>query len=249
MLPSSLMPKSAGLVVATVLSLAVPPAAAQQPAPDGRGPPGEGRPPRIRMPEISLRDIESAAREMFQQADVDGDGTATPAELDQIEQDRRDQVIRTRFAEMDRNGDQSIDFAEFSTWQEDLGARVHEDRGSRTYEMTIVPDAVPIPRGKDDGSELFDILLAPVSRMTLIKANTNYDEGVDFTEFLAFQRRAFDAADGDRNGRLQGDEIRRLIESRRPERSCVVAGQPPAAAVGPEAAPRSGSSEPECGKR
>ena len=201
------------------------------------------------MPEISLKDIERAAREMFRQADVDRNGTATPAELDQIVKTRRDHAIQARFVELDRNGDRTIDFGEFSAWQEGLGTRVHEDRGSRAYEMTSVPDAVPVPRGKGDDAQLLEILLVPVSRMTLIEANTNYDEGVDLSEFLAFQRRAFDAADGDGNGRLLGDEIQILLESRRSARPCILAGQPPVPARGSDGAPPPPSSRPDCGRR
>lgn len=118
---SSFLTKSTAVAFATALVLMTSPALAQQRMPDGRGPPpggppggpGGGKPPMMKMPDIDLKDVERAARTMFHDADVDRNGIATPAEVDQIVKTRRDDIIRRRFADLDRNGDKTIDFGEF----------------------------------------------------------------------------------------------------------------------------------------
>lgn len=213
----------------------------------GPGGPGQGRPQEARLPKIKLEDIEKVSREMFATADLDRDGTVTLDELQTIMDRHRDAVIAERFAQLDSDGDRVVDYTEFATWQLSLGARAAEEGGSRALDMARLPDAVGIPPGRDDKARFVAMLLTPISRASVIEANVNYDGGADLAEFLAFQRRKFDAADEDANGVLEGPELRRLMEARHPKRGCVVASLPPPSGNDERSGPALPDQDPDCG--
>ncbi|WP_066557710.1 hypothetical protein [Croceicoccus bisphenolivorans] len=176
---------------------------------------------------IDLDDIEKTAREMFEAADLNSDGMVTIAELQDLTDRARDQAIGERFRSVDTNGNQLIDPAEFSAWQHSLGALAYRDDGSRAYDVTHLPDAVGVPSSSNKKGPLLSIVMVPLSKITLIEANTNYDEGIDFREFLILQRKEFDKADGNSDGRLTDQEIRAWADGRRSQRPDLIAGERP----------------------
>lgn len=214
--------------------------------PRGSGP---GRPREAQLPKIRLEDLEKVSREMFATADLDRDGIVTLDELQTIMDRHRDAAIAERFAQLDSDGDRVVDYTEFATWQLSLGARAAEEVGSRALDMARLPDAVGIPGGRDDKARLITMLLTPISRASVIEANVDYDAGADLGEFIAFQRRKFDAADEDANGVLEGPELRRLMEAGHPQPGCVVASLPPPSDDGEQTGPARPDRAGDCGAR
>lgn len=213
------------------------------------GGPGQGRRQEPKLPKVRLKDIDKVSRDMFATADLDHNGTVTLDELQTIMDRHRDAVIAARFAQLDSDGDKVVDYTEFATWQLSLGARAAEEGGSRALEMARLPAAVGIPESKDDKARFVAMLLTPISRSSVIEANINYDTGADLAEFIAFQRRKFDAADEDANGILEGPELRRLMEARPSQQGCVVASLPPRSGDDPQDGPASPDHAADCGAR
>lgn len=184
----------------------------------GRGgpPPGDSRPKP--MPPIPRAALDEPVKAMFRAADGNHDGIVTLAELEAVIAARREAIIRARFERIDADHDGRITMDEFMAWQKSLGSvaagqdRALADRGGP------VPETV----GPDLGVKMQDRVLAaiiePLSAMTIVAANTNYDAGVSLDELLAFERKRFDAADFDRDGQLSVDEVQEMMRKLGKER-------------------------------
>lgn len=179
---------------------------------------------------ISRAEFDKVVAKMFAQADTRHDGLVTLAELDAIFAARRDQAIRARFKEIDRDGNGTISLAEFTQWQTQLGSAAlsdsaaAEDRGEQVAEQ-LQPEV---------GEKDFALLkvIEPLSATLIAKANTNYDAGLSLEELLTYENQRFDAADANHDGYLEMDELR-PAGSERGERRGGMPRRPPDPATPP----------------
>lgn len=179
----------------------------------GGGPPG-GRPggmsrPREMKP-IKREALDKAVTEMFRSADTDRSGIVTLEEFQGILRVRLDKVIRARFEKVDSDRDGAVSLAEFVAWQQQMGAAAMSEVQPLTDRGRFIPETIPPELGNDPEDRALGMLIEPLSAMTIVKANTNYDAGMSLDELLAYQRKRFDAADADADGRLSMQELRSL---------------------------------------
>lgn len=177
------------------------------------GPPGGGggrRPPRADPP-VERKQLDGPVKAMFALADGNRDGIVTLAELDAVVVARRQAAIRARFAKIDADHNGTLSDAEFMAWQMAMGSAAASDRQagadpSGPVAETIMPELRNRPQDRALGA-----VLAPLSALVLVEANTNYDGGISLDELLAYERKRFDKADRDGDGLLSEQELRALM--------------------------------------
>jgi hypothetical protein len=216
--------------------------------PPGGGPPGGGAggPPGMRrMPAppkpIKRGQIDKIVTEIFQTADGNRDGIVTIDELRAVIAQRRDAVIRKRFAAIDTNRNASVELAEFITWQMSMGSLADSDTQAGARDLALIPETITPEIRDRDNAHMLGLLIEPLNSVTIANANSNYDNGVSLTELLTYQRKRFDAADKDGDGELSAFEQRGL----EPERGRPGLGRRPGGADGPLPFP-SGRDMPDC---
>ena len=177
----------------------------------GRGGPpgGQQRPAEIKP--VKRADLDDAATELFQQADTTRDGLVTLDEVRAIFQARRDTIIGERFARVDSDKSGTIDQAEFVAWQGRMGTAASVEGDGLPADGGPVEEALRPELGDDMEDRLLARLIEPLSAMTIVAANTDYDGGISLEEWLAFQRKRFDGADADGDARLTMEEMRTLM--------------------------------------
>jgi len=208
-----------GLLLGLAVLLFSPSSVAQSGPPGGGGGPGApgggglpgGQPngkPRAMKP-IEGKRFDKMVTEMFRRADSDGDGIITLMEVHAIAQAKRVAAATERFRQLDADGNQLISLAEFlaSDRNPALASRPGDadDPASLDESFAIRP-----VNGGKERDVVLEELIEPVSAITLVNANTNYDSGVSLEELLAYERKAFDKADRDGDGRLSEEELREL---------------------------------------
>lgn len=175
----------------------------------GGPPPGDAQPKPL--PPIKRTALDEPVERMFRAADGNHDGTVTLAELEAVIAARREAIIRARFERIDTDHDGHVTIAEFMAWQKGLGSvaagedRTVADRGGPVPE-TIAPEL-----GTKMQDRVLALLIEPLSAMTIVDANTNYDGGISLDELLAFERKRFDDADFDHDGTLSADEVQEMM--------------------------------------
>ena len=179
----------------------------------GGGPPGGGSsgPPRPKpVKPIKREEFAKVVTAMFQEADTNRDGIVTVAEVTAIVDQRRDEVVRDRFATIDTDRNGSISLAEFQVWQRAMGSLASSDAAAAGTAGLTVPTGIMPKVGKDQEDRILARLIEPINGMTIAQANTNYDAGASLEELLALEYKKFDAADLDHDGFLSEDEMRKL---------------------------------------
>lgn len=174
----------------------------------GRGP-GGGRGP-AQMKPISREKLDKPVEAMFRAADANQDGIVELAELRSVLNAKREAIIRDRFKKIDANGDKLIDEKEFISWQQLLGSVAASETQSGGPAYGIVAESLPPPLGNSEDDRALRFIVEPLSVDVLVSANVNYDKGVTLAELLAYERQRFDAADTDKDGKLSGEELRKL---------------------------------------
>jgi hypothetical protein len=181
----------------------------------GRGPGGGGRGgfgggmgkrPEMRAAEPVKRDkFDKAVTAMFRDGDADHDNVITLDELQGMIAAKRETLIRARFQHVDHDNNGSIDFAEFSAWQAELGSVALSDdaAGGR---LARVASVIPPPLEKDDRG--LARLIDPLGATVILNADTNSDGKMTLDELLAYEHQRFDAADKDHDGEVSPDELR-----------------------------------------
>ncbi|MFZ5747021.1 MAG: calcium-binding protein [Pseudomonadota bacterium] len=215
--------------------------------PGGPGGPGgrQGRPALPQVKPVKRAAYDKAVEAMFRLADTDRDGIVAPAELRKILDARRDAIIRKRFASIDANHDKLIDEAEFLAWQRGLGDdALEEDQGDPDLDLPNANVIRPPVKGDDIDDRVLRALIEPISAMTLVQANSNYDAGVSLDELLAYEGKRFEAADANKDGTLAPDEMRALMRGRRGDRSGAEGSGGPGVPGGPGGPPPQGGRPP-----
>lgn len=181
--------------------------------PEGSGrrgpPPGDSRPKP--MPPIPRAALDEPVKAMFRAADGNHDGIVTLAELEAVIAARREAIIRARFERIDSDHDGHITMDEFMAWQKSLGSVAAGQDRALTDRGGPVPETVGPELGVKMQDRVLAALIEPLSAMTIVDANTNYDAGVSLDELLALERKRFDAADSDRDGQLSVDEVQEMM--------------------------------------
>jgi len=236
----TIVPALAALLLASqALAQGMPPGGGGQQQGGGRGgPPGGGRGgppggeqrPREIKP-VKRSQLDEAATEMYRSADSNRDGLATLEEVRAIFQARRDAIIRERFTRIDSDGSGAIDEAEFVAWQAQMGSAASVEGDGLPGRDGPVEEALRPDLGDDMEDRMLARLIEPLSATTLVAANTNYDGGISLEEWLAYQRKRFDGADADADGKLTMEEMRSLMPG---------LGQPGEPAGGPGGGPGAG---------
>jgi len=236
-----IVPALAALVLASqALAQGVPPGGGGQPPGGGRpgggrgGPPGAQQRPREVKP-VKRSELDEAATAMFRAADSNRDGLATLEEVRAIFQARRDTIIRERFTRIDSDRSGAIDEAEFLAWQGQMGSAASVEGDGSAGRDGPVEEALRPELGDDMEDRMLARLIQPLSAITIVAANTNYDGGVSLDEWLAYQHKRFDGADADGDGKLTINEMRSLM----PE-----PGRPAGPGAGPAGAPGAGPGGP-----
>ncbi|WP_313958532.1 EF-hand domain-containing protein [Novosphingobium sp. 9] len=174
---------------------------------DEGGPPGGGaarpRPPKP----MKRKDYDKIVEQMFDEADANHDGTVTVAELHGVVEAKREALIRARFTAVDANHDGTISADEFMVWQKQMGSAASDEDSAFGDRNGPIPDAI-MPHTKDEGDRMALRLIEPLTGTVIAKANTNYDAGVSLAELIAYEGKAFEAADKDHDGELSMDELR-----------------------------------------
>jgi Ca2+-binding EF-hand superfamily protein len=174
----------------------------------GRGP-GGGRGPAPMKP-ISRDKLDKPVEAMFRAADANKDGIVELEELRSVLNAKREAIIRERFKKIDANGDKLIDEKEFIVWQQSLGSVAASDSLGGGPAYGIVTESLPPPLGNGEDDRALRFIIEPLSVDVLVSANVNYDKGASLDELLAYERQRFDAADTDKDGKLSGEELRKL---------------------------------------
>ena len=185
--------------------------AGHMPRPDG--PPADDGPHVERGPEqvfISLEKFDRAVTEMFKSADLNHDGMVTLAELQSVIDSRRDAIIRDRFRDIDTNHDGRIDLAEFTAWQADMGAVAGSQCAGYAGQAELVPESFGPQLGNGPKDRALAVAIEPLSATMLTKANTHYRAGATLEDVLAYENARFSAADTNRDGFLDWQEIASL---------------------------------------
>jgi Ca2+-binding EF-hand superfamily protein len=168
----------------------------------GMGPRGGG--PRAMEP-IKRGKFDKAVAAMFALADANRDGQVTVVELQGLIAAKRETLIRARFQHVDRDNNGSIDFAEFSAWQAELGSVALSDEaaGGRAARVASV---VQPPLDKDDRG--LGRLIEPLGATTVLEADANSDGAITLQELLAYEGKRFEAADKNHDGEISPEELR-----------------------------------------
>jgi len=233
-----IVPALAALVLASqVLAQVAPPGGGGgQPPGGGRpgggrgGPPGAQQRPREPKP-VKRTELDEAATAMFRAADSNRDGLATLEEVRAIFQARRDTIIRERFTRVDSDRSGAIDEAEFFAWQGRMGSAAAVEGDGAPGLDAPVEEALRPELGDDMEDRMLARLIEPLSAITIVAANINYDGGVSLEEWQAYQHKRFDAADADHDGKLTMEEMRSLMPQ---------SGRPAGPGAGPRTGPRTG---------
>jgi len=203
------------VLASQALAQGVPPGGGggQQPPGGGRGAPPDGQQrPREAKP-VKRAELDEAATATFRSADSNRDGLVTLEEVRAIFQARRDTIIRERFSRIDSDGSGAIDQAEFLAWQGRMGSAASVDGGGAPGRDAPVEEALRPELGEGMEDRMLARLIEPLSAITIVAANTNYDGGVSLEEWLTYQRKRFDGADADGDGKLTMEEMRSLMPS------------------------------------
>lgn len=187
--------------------------------PPGGGPPG-GRPPGGRPPgrppemkPVKREKLDKVVTGMFRAADTDRDGLVTVDELRTIFSVRRDMLIRARFEKIDTNRDSNISLPEFLAWQQQMGTAALSEDQPVAFRGGAASEAIQPDLDDRDGNFLA-MLIEPLSTITVVNANTNYDRGMSLDELLVYERKRFDGADLNADGELAMDELREMARRR-----------------------------------
>lgn len=178
--------------------------------PGGPGGPGGGGGASRPMQPVMRKQIDGPVERMFRAADGNRDGTVTLAELEAVVTARRDAIIRARFEKIDANRDGQVNLDEFMAWQRQMGSRAASEDQAVAGRNGPVSEAIEPDLGNKPGDRVLAMVIEPLSALTIVNANTNYDAGITLDELLAYERRRFDAADTDHDGALTMDEIREM---------------------------------------
>lgn len=177
--------------------------------PPGGGPPGGGSRPKAMKP-LKRKKLDKPVEAMFRVADTNHDGLVTLDEVRAIVTARRDAIIRARFEKVDSDHSGSIDADEFLAWQREMGSAARLEKQSVADRGGPIPETIEPELGNGEGDMLLAQVIEPISAMTIVNANSNYDGGVSLEELLAYERKRFDAADADGDGELSMEEVRSL---------------------------------------
>jgi len=211
-----IVPALAALVLASqALAQAGPPGGGGQPPGGGKGggrggPPGAQQRPREPKP-VKRADLDEAATAMFRAADSNRDGLATLEEVRAIFQARRDTIIHERFTRVDSDHSGAIEQPEFLAWQRQMGTAASVEGDGLPGRDAPVEEALRPELGDDLEDRMLARLIEPLSAITIVAANTNYDGGVSLEEWQVYQRKRFDGADADSDGKLTMEEMRGLM--------------------------------------
>ena len=175
--------------------------------------PSDSQPHAPRSPDqvfISLEKFDRAVTEMFKSADLNHDGMVTLAELQSVIDSRRDAIIRDRFRDIDTNHDGRIDLAEFTAWQADMGAVAGSQCAGYAGQAELVPESFGPQLGNGPKDRALAVAIEPLSATMLTKANIHYRAGATLEDVLAYENARFSAADTNRDGFLDWQEIASL---------------------------------------
>ena len=171
--------------------------------------------PRRRPGEALRRDrFDEAVEDLFDSADADSNGTLTLAELRAVIEARKVAAIRSRFAGIDADRNQSVSFAEFDQWQRGLGSIVLSEEGAAAASNTVVSEDIRPEPMQGPGGQVLARLVEPLNATMLAAANTNYDAGGSLTEILAYQGKRFEQADANTDGWVTDYELSQARPSR-----------------------------------
>ncbi len=169
--------------------------------------------PRARPGEAIRRDrFDEVVANMVAAADSNRDEVVTLAEFREVIGARRDAAIRARFAAVDTNRDRSLSYAEFDQWQRSLGSVALDDEGAAAASAALVAEDIRPEPIRGPGGQVVARLIEPLNATMLTAANTNYDAGASLAEILAYQGKRFEAADGNQDGWVTDDELRRSAQ-------------------------------------
>jgi hypothetical protein len=209
------------LAAALTAALLFPASAGAQQGPPGGdeprdytgGPPPMERQRRYQAPEpIARKDFDRAVEKLFRAGDTNRDGQITLAELNAAIDARKARIVAERFAAIDRDRNQSISMAEFTAWQNALGAAALDEGVSGGQPLgELVAEEVRIGFGDDGEGDMLGRMIDPLNSVVLVNANTDYDGGASLAELLAYEGRKFDALDANRDGWLTSDETQKLM--------------------------------------
>lgn len=164
------------------------------------------RPPSPPKP-IKRERWDKVVTAMFQDADTNRDGTVTVAELHTLVEGRRNAVITARFASIDTDRNGSLSKDEFFAWQRQMGSIASQDADAFGRDGPV-SEAVAADAGRDVDDRMLAAMIEPITGTLIAKANTNYDAGLSLAELLAYEGKIFDAADADKDGYLNMQEMR-----------------------------------------
>ncbi len=158
-----------------------------------------------RMEPVKRSKFDKVVTEMFALADANRDGQITVDELQSLIAAKRETLIRARFQHVDRDNNGSIDFAEFSAWQAELGSVALSDEaaGGRAARVASV---IQPPLDKDDRG--LGRLVEPLGATTILEADTNANGAITLQELLAYEGKRFDDADKNHDGEVSPEELR-----------------------------------------
>ena len=172
--------------------------------------PSDSQPHAPRSPDqvfISLEKFDRAVTEMFKAADINHDGMVTLAELQSVTEARRDAIIRDRFRDIDTNHDGRIDLAEFTAWQGDMGAVASSQCAGYAGQAELVPESFGPQLGDGPKDRALSVAIEPLSATMLTRANAHYHAGATLEDVLAYENARFNAADTNRDGFLDWQEV------------------------------------------
>jgi len=174
------------------------------------GPPdepiGNDSPSKPRGPKpIKRARFDQIVTEMFRMADTNRDGTVTIDELHAIVAARRAALIKSRFAAIDTDRNGTISMAEFTAWQDRMGALANSDAAATGDTGAPISDAIMPDLGNE---RVLASVIEPLTGTVIANANTNMDAGLSLAELLAYEGKLFDAADTDHDGYLWPQDLR-----------------------------------------
>jgi hypothetical protein len=148
---------------------------------------------------LSRERFDEAVGKLFAAGDSNGDGTITLDEFNTAVETARDRAIRSRFAAIDADRNQSLSLAEFAEWQRAMGSTVLAD-GPEAAGGILVAEEIRVGFGRGDDDEIAERLVRPLTATALVEANEDYDSGVSRAELVAWEGKVFAAADQNNDG-------------------------------------------------
>ncbi|MDJ0977095.1 MAG: EF-hand domain-containing protein [Erythrobacter sp.] len=158
---------------------------------------------------IAVEEYNKVVARQHKEADTDRDGFLTVAEVRDGVARLAQEAIRTRFEGIDTDGNGTITYAEFSSWQTTLGSRALSDRAASGVRVEMIPTSLPFDVGSGDSARLFRRMIQPLNPVMVSQSDQNYDGQVSVEELQTFQRKPFNMVDANSDGFIDFMEMQK----------------------------------------